>query len=70
MVQFYYFHLMPWPYLPEDFDRRHATAWVTFSNRYYDPQRGHALYNEYLDEMEYAEKLGFDGLGVNESRSR
>ena len=66
MVQFYYFHLMPWPYLPEDFDRRHATAWVTFSNRHYDPQRGHLLYNEYLDEMEYAEKLGYDGLGVNE----
>jgi alkanesulfonate monooxygenase SsuD/methylene tetrahydromethanopterin reductase-like flavin-dependent oxidoreductase (luciferase family) len=57
---------MPWPYLPDDFDRRHPTAWVTFSNRYYDPQRGHVLYNEYLDEMEHAEALGYDGLGVNE----
>ena len=66
MVQFFYFHLMPWPHLPPDFDRRHATSWVTFSNRFYDPQRGHALYNEYLDEMEYAETLGYDGLGVNE----
>ena len=66
MVQFFYFHLMPWPYLPDDFDRRHPSSWVTFSNRYYDPQRGHALYNEYLDEMEYAETLGYDGLGVNE----
>ena len=66
MVQFFYFHLMPWPYLPDDFDQRHASAWVTFSNRHYDPQRGRVLYNEYLDEMEYAEKLCFDGLGVNE----
>lgn len=66
MVQFFYFHLMPWPHLPDDFDRRHASSWVTFSNRYYDPKRGHALYNEYLDEMEHAEKLGYDGLGVNE----
>ena len=41
-------------------------SWVTFSNRHYDPQRGHALYNEYLDEMEHAEALGYDGLGVNE----
>jgi len=66
MVQFFYFHLMPWPYLPDDFDRRHPTSWVTFSNRHYDPRRGHALYNEYLDEMERAEALGYDGLAVNE----
>jgi len=66
MVQFFYFHLMPWPHLPEDFDQAHASAWVTLSNRHYDPRRGQALYNEYLDEMEHAETLGFDGLGVNE----
>jgi alkanesulfonate monooxygenase SsuD/methylene tetrahydromethanopterin reductase-like flavin-dependent oxidoreductase (luciferase family) len=65
-MEFYYFHLMPWPHLPADFDRAHATAWVTFSNRFYDPKKGHRLYNEYLDEMEHAERLGFDGLGVNE----
>ncbi len=66
MVQFFYFHLMPWPHLPDDFDRRYASSWVTLSNRFYDPQRGHVLYNEYLDEMERAEALGYDGLGVNE----
>jgi len=66
MIEFYCFHLMPWPHLPRDFDRRHASSWVTFSNRHYDPQRGHALYNEYLDELEYAETLGYDGLAVNE----
>jgi alkanesulfonate monooxygenase SsuD/methylene tetrahydromethanopterin reductase-like flavin-dependent oxidoreductase (luciferase family) len=66
MVEFYYFHLMPWPHLPEDFERRHRSAWVTLSNSHYDPRLGHALYNEYLDEMELAEKLGYDGLGVNE----
>lgn len=66
MVQFFYFHLMPWPYLPDDFDERHPSSWVTLSNRYYDPERGHTLYNEYLDEMERADALGYDGLGVNE----
>lgn len=65
-MQFFYFHLMPWPYLPADFDRREPSSWVTLSNRYYDPERGHVLYNEYLDELERAEKLGFDGLAVNE----
>jgi alkanesulfonate monooxygenase SsuD/methylene tetrahydromethanopterin reductase-like flavin-dependent oxidoreductase (luciferase family) len=66
MVQFFYFHLMPWPHLPDDFERRYSSSWVTLSNRHYDPSRGHELYNEYLDEMEYAEELGYDGLGVNE----
>jgi alkanesulfonate monooxygenase SsuD/methylene tetrahydromethanopterin reductase-like flavin-dependent oxidoreductase (luciferase family) len=65
-MEFYYFHLMPWPHLPRDFDRTHDSAWVTISNRIYDPVRGHRLYNEYLDELEAAEQLGFDGLCVNE----
>lgn len=66
MVQFFYFHLMPWPYLPDDFDQAHGSAWVTLSNQHYDPRRGEKLYNEYLDEMEHAAELGFDGLAVNE----
>ena len=65
-MDFYFFHLMPWPHLPDDFDTTERSAWVTFSNRHYDPQRGHALYNRYLDELEYAETLGFDGICVNE----
>jgi len=67
-MQFYVFHLMPWPYLPPDFDdvTKYPSAWVTFSNRYYDPEKGHLLYNRYLDELEYAEKLGYDGVCVNE----
>jgi len=65
-MDFFYFHLMPWPHLPRDFDRRHDSAWVTLPNRAYDPARGHHLYNEYLDELETAERLGFDGVCVNE----
>ena len=57
-MKFYFFHLMPWPDLPGDFDdkSKHPSAWVTLSNRYYDPEKGHLLYNRYLDELEYAEK--------------
>ncbi|MGH7906022.1 MAG: LLM class flavin-dependent oxidoreductase, partial [Candidatus Binataceae bacterium] len=67
-MQFHFFHLMPWPYLPPDFDDRekYPTSWVMFSNSNYDPKKGNELYNRYLDEMEYAEQLGFDGLCVNE----
>ena len=38
VMQFFYFHLMPWPYLPRDFDRAYDSAWVTLPNRLYDPQ--------------------------------
>jgi alkanesulfonate monooxygenase SsuD/methylene tetrahydromethanopterin reductase-like flavin-dependent oxidoreductase (luciferase family) len=67
-MEFYSFHLMPWPHTPPDFDdrKKHPSAWVTLSNRNYDAERGHTLYNRYLDELEYAERLGFDGVCVNE----
>ncbi len=65
-MEFYFFHLMPWPYLPSDFATTEPSAWVTFSNSHYDPVVGHDLYNRYLDELEYAEELGFDGICVNE----
>ncbi len=67
-MQIHAFHLMPYPYLPSDFDNREKfpSSWVTFSNSHYDPKLGHDLYNRYLDELEYCEELGFDGVSVNE----
>jgi alkanesulfonate monooxygenase SsuD/methylene tetrahydromethanopterin reductase-like flavin-dependent oxidoreductase (luciferase family) len=60
------FHLMPWPHLPADFEQKYDSAWVWFPNTFYDPKEGHDLYNRYLDELELAETLGFDGVCVNE----
>ena len=62
-MDFYFFHLMPWPHLPADYT---GPAWVKCPNAYYDASRGHQLYNRYLDELVYAEELGFDGVCVNE----
>ena len=62
-MDFYFFHLMPWPHLPRDYT---GPAWVKCPNAYYDASRGHQLYNRYLDELVYAEELGFDGVCVNE----
>lgn len=66
MVKFTWFNLMPWPYLPEDFREKYRSVWVDIPNTLYDPVRGNALYHQYMDQLEYAECLGFDGLGVNE----
>ena len=62
-MRFFSFHLMPWPHLPDSYD---GPAWIHVPNRLYDPQLGHELYNRYLDELEHAERVGFDGLVVNE----
>jgi alkanesulfonate monooxygenase SsuD/methylene tetrahydromethanopterin reductase-like flavin-dependent oxidoreductase (luciferase family) len=60
-MKFYYFHLMPYP-----MEHDEPSSWVTLSNRHFDPVVGHTLYNQYLDQLEYAEQLGWDGLCVNE----
>ena len=60
------FHLMPYADLDLEASKDFPTVWATLPNRFYDPQKGHALYNRYLDELEYGERLGFDGLCVNE----
>ena len=39
---------------------------LTFSNSNFDPTVGARQYNEYLDEYEYCEEAGFDGLMLNE----
>lgn len=62
-MRFFSFHLMPYPGLPDDYV---GPAWVTCPNRLFDPALGGELYNRYLDELVYAEELGFDGVCVNE----
>ena len=39
---------------------------LTFPNSHFNPTLGADLYNTYLDEYEYAETVGFDGLMLNE----
>jgi alkanesulfonate monooxygenase SsuD/methylene tetrahydromethanopterin reductase-like flavin-dependent oxidoreductase (luciferase family) len=65
-VQYFFFHLMPWPYLPDDFDAKYDSAWVWLPNSLYDPVKGHDLYQRYIDVLAYADELGFDGVCVNE----
>jgi alkanesulfonate monooxygenase SsuD/methylene tetrahydromethanopterin reductase-like flavin-dependent oxidoreductase (luciferase family) len=65
-MKMHFFHLMPYRFLPEDFTQQHPSVWVNVSSDLFDPAKGHLLYNEYLDELEHAAQLGFDGICVNE----
>jgi alkanesulfonate monooxygenase SsuD/methylene tetrahydromethanopterin reductase-like flavin-dependent oxidoreductase (luciferase family) len=55
-------------YADLDFEatKQYETVWVNLPNKFYDPVKGHKLYTRYLDELAYAEELGFDGVAVNE----
>ena len=63
------FHLMPYQDLPEDFETNNRSAWVDYPNENFNPELGQRYYSDYLDELEYADTMGFDGVCVNEHHS-
>jgi alkanesulfonate monooxygenase SsuD/methylene tetrahydromethanopterin reductase-like flavin-dependent oxidoreductase (luciferase family) len=65
-MKFTAFHLMSYPNLPPDFTSKYHSVWVDIPRSLYDPMLGHHIYNDYLDQLELADRLGFDGIGVNE----
>ena len=64
-----WFHLMPYTELPEDFKERHPGVWVEIDPALFDPERAHVMYNDFMDELEFAAEQGFDGICVNEHHS-
>ena len=64
-----WFHLMPYLDLPDDFKEKHPSVWVTIDPNLFDPQRAHHMYNEFMDELEFAAECGFDAICVNEHHS-
>jgi alkanesulfonate monooxygenase SsuD/methylene tetrahydromethanopterin reductase-like flavin-dependent oxidoreductase (luciferase family) len=65
-MKFHWFHLMPYRFLPEDFSSTYRSVWVDIPSHLYDPAKGNQLYNEFLDELEFADQVGFDGVCCNE----
>ena len=61
-----WFHLMPYTELPEDFRDKHPSVWVDIDSRLFNPERAHIMYNDFMDELEYAAEAGFDAVCVNE----
>jgi len=64
-VRFNAMFFMPYIHLPEN-HKEFKSLWVDFSNKYYDPEKGHELYNRYLQELVLADRLGFDAIVINE----
>jgi len=68
-VKVHSFHLMPYPYLPDDFRQQYHSVYIDLPTEVYDTSLGHEVYNDYLDELEYAAEMGFDAICLNEHHS-
>ena len=64
-----WFHLMPYTELPDDFREKHPSVWVDIHSSLFDPRRAHHMYNDFMDELEYAAECGFDAICFNEHHS-
>ncbi|HUB12439.1 MAG TPA: hypothetical protein VMB34_10810 [Acetobacteraceae bacterium] len=64
-----WFHLMPYTELPENFRDANPSVWVDIHSSLFDPSRAHHMYNDFMDELEYAAHCGFDAICVNEHHS-
>ena len=62
----YYFTEMPYAEFPESEAEKFPSMRLTFPNTYFDPRLASELFRRYLDEYQYAEEVGFDGLMINE----
>ena len=60
------FHLMPYRPLDLAEAAKHRSAWVVLPNSLYDPVKGAEEYARHIDFLVDCERLGFDGIGVNE----
>jgi alkanesulfonate monooxygenase SsuD/methylene tetrahydromethanopterin reductase-like flavin-dependent oxidoreductase (luciferase family) len=65
-VIFVAFHLMPYRPLDLAAAEKHRSTWVVLPNSFYDPVKGADEYESHLSVLADAERLGFDGIGVNE----
>src|SRR6266567_2672675 len=65
-VQLFCWHFMAYPYLAKDFDEKENSGWVTVPNRLWDNNKARGLYQEYIDQLAYADEIGFDGMVLNE----
>ena len=60
---------MPYTELPDDFRQKHPSVWVDIHSSLFDPKRAHLMYNDFMDEMEFAADCGFDAVCCNEHHS-
>lgn len=65
-MQVYYFTELPYHEYPDADGAKYPSLRLTFPNTFFDPNTAHPLFHRCLDEYQFCEELGFDGLMLNE----
>lgn len=65
-MRFHWFAEVTYPHLPADFRERYDSAWVTPPAHLLDPRKVGETYRMFIRLMQLADRVGFDGLTVNE----
>ena len=64
-VEVYFHSQQPYTHVNDE-DIKQYPSRITFPNTYFDPQKAHALYNQYHEQYAWADEVGFDGIMTNE----
>ncbi len=64
-VEVYFHSQQPYTHVNDE-DIEQYPSRITFPNTYFDPQKAHALYNQYHEQYAWADEVGFDGIMTNE----
>ena len=46
-------------HIDPDVREKYGSSWVVYPNSEYEPGEGHRLYGEYLDQLAFADEVGF-----------
>ncbi|OAI40338.1 oxidoreductase [bacterium SCGC AG-212-C10] len=65
-MKFHWFAEVTYPHLAPDFPKKHKSAWVDPPVSLMDPKKVGETYKMFIRLMEHADRMGFDGLAVNE----
>ena len=68
-MKLYYFSEMPHHEYPDAEGDKYPALRLAFPNTHFSPAVAHRNYQRYLDEYEFADEAGFDGLMINEHHS-
>ena len=68
-MKLYYFSEMPHHEFPDEEGLKYPSLRLEFPNRFFNPAIAASNYQRYLDEYEFADQAGFDGLMINEHHS-
>ena len=65
-VEVYFHSQQPYTHVTDKELAQYPAGRLVFPNTYFDPEKAHALYNEYHEQYAFADEVGFDGIMTNE----